>query len=324
MNYVNRFILVVTYMLGFSRINIAAAKVDAPFSYALHDTLIPTKKQEPQFLLARDNVKLAYYAFIAQEEHAVAVMYHGGGAYSNQGYQWVAEQLQQQGISTYCIDIRGHGRSEGLRGDAPSIEIVLNDIKVVTEWVRLQHENKPLYLIGHSAGAGLLMNYHTVYKDVKIKGYILLAPYLGPLAGTCRYEGDDKQSFVKKVRTWVFILNALSPVSWFWHIDAVYFNYADELLQKDPLYVTKYTYVMSSATTPYAIDTILKNWGDMPLSVYIGQQDEQFIPEKTVALFKKTNQETTYAAIVPEAAHLSLLQKAPELISNCIPPCTRE
>lgn len=294
----------------------SCAASESPFSYEIYNTLRPETEISPKSVSALDQTKLAYYAFSATQnkERAAAILYHGGGAYSTPAYQWVAQQLAQQGISTYCFDIRGHGNSAGRRGDAPSVNLVLDDIGIAINVVKKQHPTVPVYLIGHSSGAGLLINYHHQRTDPRIAGYIMLAPYLGPQADATRYT-NKPQSFVKSVRVWVFILNALLPVNWFNHFDAVYFNYPDHVLQADPKYVTTYSYVMSSATTPYEIKDMLAAWDSKPLWVFIGDKDEQFLPDQVVTLCKKA---TPNAHIIPDAQHLSILEKAPQLIADAI------
>lgn len=178
-----------------SLLSLSCTASQAPFSYEIYNTLIPATAESPKFLAAQDQVKLAYYSFRAPQhkERAAAILYHGGGMYSTPAYQWVAQQLAQQGISTYCFDVRGHGDSQGPRGDAPSFDAVLDDVSTAIDLVKKEHGDIPLYLIGHSSGAGLLINYHNKKTDERVAGYIMLAPYLGPQAGTTRYT-DEPQS----------------------------------------------------------------------------------------------------------------------------------
>ena len=74
---------------------------------------------------------------------------------------------------------------------------------------------------------------------------------------------------------------------------------------------------MACATTPYEIDTLLRCI-TKPTGIFIGENDEQFIPEKVVLYGEKlaTNQVTT--EIVKNANHLSILLEAPNLVANCI------
>lgn len=57
------------------------------------------------------------------------------------------------------------------------------------------------------------------------------------------------------------------------------------------------------------------NHNRKPLWVFIGDKDEQFLPDKVVELSKKA---TPNAQIVPGAQHLSILKIAPALIAEAI------
>ena len=68
-------------------------------------------------------------------------------------------------------DLRGHGRSEGIRGHFPSIEVVLDDIDRLIEQTRRRHAGLPLFLYGHSLG-GILVLYYGLKRRPDVKGVI--------------------------------------------------------------------------------------------------------------------------------------------------------
>ena len=108
-----------------------------------------------------DSVQIAYYEF-APKEKAIAclVFLHGGGANSKLGYLNLAQTLSEDyQIKTILMDLRGHGESAGRRGDAPSIYHVHRDISELL--ILVKEKDKPLYLGGHSSGAGTILNYST-------------------------------------------------------------------------------------------------------------------------------------------------------------------
>jgi acylglycerol lipase len=292
-----------------------------PFSFEELQNIPDFTMQSPQFLKASDGTQLAYYAFMPDAPSSVVIFYAGAGLYGNKTYQWVGECLQKHNnIGCYIVDIRGHGHSEGPRGDAPSIEQVFQDVDSFVIFVKQAHSNIPVFLAGHSSGSGLLINYnkHGHYVN-DISGYIFLAPYLGPNSNSLRQHNDPQQSFVKKVCAWVYMLNIFIPLNFLQHLTAVYFNYPQNMLDKDPLIVNSYTYAMSCATTPYDVQNLFAAL-KKPFGLYIGQEDEQFIPEKIVEyknLALDVN-DNSIAKIVPNAQHLSILLEAPKLIAETI------
>src|SRR5205807_1814406 len=156
----------------------------------------------------------------------------------------------------YLFDIRGHGRSEGPRGDAPSSKQVFDDVDTACDFVRKQHPGCPLYLAGHSSGAGLLINYAANSKKQNVDGYIFLAPFLGSDAGTdIKYEEKEKD-FVHKAKGWALIGHALSKGVLFAHTPAVFFNYS-ALQKNDPLLLSYYTCAMAFAVFPHNAKELL-------------------------------------------------------------------
>lgn len=281
---------------------------------------LPHVTISPRFLKATDSINLAYYPFLPKEEpSSIVILYHGSGLYSNNWYQWIGAGLQQktEEIGLYCVDMRGHGNSQGNRGDIPTTQQAFDDINTVINHIKKAHPNAKVYLAGHSSGASLILNY-SIQADPAIAGYIFLAPYLGPTSGTIRVR-DQKEGFIKKVRKWVFVACSFTDDRFFAHIPTIFFNYSKNLLQKDPLIITHHTYALTQALTPVdakALFTQLKK----PFALYIGDQDEQLIPEKIMPYkeYAKNVANTSIARIVPGAKHMSILVEAPALILNAL------
>lgn len=101
---------------------------DAPFEFNNHDTYYGSIK--PAFALSDDGVKLAYYHHKSGlNPNAIVILIHGAGAHGYMAdYQEIGQSIVNSGIDCYCIDIRGHGSSEGIRGSTPSKERVWQDI----------------------------------------------------------------------------------------------------------------------------------------------------------------------------------------------------
>ncbi len=286
-----------------------------PFSFKEIDAVEEFDLTLPLFLKVSGGIELAYYKFADSSSKKIVILYAGAGLYGNKTYQWVAKNLHEKyGIGCYIFDVRGHGNSQGPRGDAPSIERVWLDVAQAVKFVKKEHNDSKLYLVGHSSGASLIINYAAHTKHTMEDGYIFLAPYLGAKADVAKKPIAPYESFVKKARTWVYVLGMLFPKTFVGHWNALFFNYSAELLAVDPLIVPCYTYIMSSATAPYAIDDLLQKI-DKPVGFFIGAKDEQFVPEKVIA-YADLISTPVKTKIVEEAAHLSILLKAPQLIAD--------
>jgi alpha-beta hydrolase superfamily lysophospholipase len=277
--------------------------------------------QTHNILNANDGEKLAYYHYEVQNPEAIVIFYHGGGIYNNKAYQWIGYRLQQDhNIESYLFDVRGHGNSGGIRGDAPTIEHVWRDVDTAIEFVRTKHPDKKLYLAGHSAGGALLLNHSfQKQKNTNFDGYVFIAPYLGYNSGTLKEIKEPNKRFTKKFRLWVYILNSFINLNCLKHIRAIYFNYSQAARQADPLILESYTYAMSMALTTQNPQEIFANL-DKPFALYNGDQDEMFYPEKVIAykeLASKVKNQS-YAELLPGEKHISILVNSAELIAHGI------
>jgi acylglycerol lipase len=274
---------------------------------------------KPQFIKASDGIDLAYYTKVPQTKPIAALIFlHGGGAYSGAGYQHLARGLSEKyNTAVYLLDLRGHGDSGGPRGDAPSVEQVWNDLTLMIATVRKNNPGIPLYLGGHSSGGGLILNYLSWDKKADVDGYFFISPEFGYKSGTSRI--DSKTSFAK-VRTWVFVLSAISGGRLLGNTTAVYFNYPDAVLAALPLMLKSITRNMAVSITP---NHPQEQFGkiDKRFGLFIGDNDDLFVPERVVQFANYTNssvQKKSVNKIIENENHLSILLTADDLIGKTI------
>jgi len=107
---------------------------------------------------------------------AVICLVHGIGEHSGR-YVHVADRLTETGYVIFTFDLRGHGKSEGLRGHTPSYEALMQDISSLLEAANKKFPQLPLFLYGHSLGGNLVLNY-VFRRQPHFKGVIATAPWL--------------------------------------------------------------------------------------------------------------------------------------------------
>lgn len=291
-----------------------------PFSFHLPDQIKSFTPKSPQYIKATDGVELAYYDFIPTQLNALMIFYHGGGTWSTRLYQYMAQQLAQKyNIGSYLFDIRGHGNSQGPRGDAPSPEQVWRDISCAIDFVSSKHFHHQIILAGHSAGAGLLLNYNNWYKHPAVKGYIMLAPFLGAQSGTNYEHRDPAKRFVKHIRFLPLIINVLSRGFLCAHIPVIFFNYPKHQKLSDKHLLESYTCAMATAITPRDPKKLFEQL-DRPFVMVIGANDEQFIPEKviTYANCALRVRAQSHVSVLPNSTHLSIVVDAVDIIGQAI------
>jgi non-heme chloroperoxidase len=139
----------------------------------------------PVAIAARDGARLAVRVYDAPGNTVILAIHgsSGNGWY----YQPLAQFLSRKGKATvYTLDLRGHGKSDGRRGDVDYIGQLEDDVADVIAAIRARRPDARIVLLGHSAGGGLIVRYAGGGRGPAADGYVLLAPYLGPAAPTTK------------------------------------------------------------------------------------------------------------------------------------------
>jgi alpha-beta hydrolase superfamily lysophospholipase len=106
----------------------------------------------------------------------VVCLVHGLGEHSSR-YAHVAAALGEAGYVTLAFDQRGHGKSQGARGDAATYDEQMDDIKRLLAEAGERYPALPRFLYGHSMGGNLVLNY-ALRRRPSIYGVIATGPWL--------------------------------------------------------------------------------------------------------------------------------------------------
>jgi len=155
---------------------------------------------------ARDGTSIAYRAYPASQER-VAILVHGSSA-SSASMHNVAKALSASGISSFALDVRGHGQS-GSRGEIGYIGQLEDDLADFLTHLSKEHPQARPMLVGHSSGGGFALRVAAGPLGAKFERFILLAPYLGPFAPTTR---PDSGGWVKASVPRLVALGAMHQV----------------------------------------------------------------------------------------------------------------
>jgi alpha-beta hydrolase superfamily lysophospholipase len=128
-------------------------------------------------LETRNNLHLYGQAWEPEGEvKAVVSLVHGLGEHSGR-YLHVAEALCRPGFALLAVDLRGHGKSQGKRGDSPSYTVLMDDIGRQLEETSRRYSGSPCFLYGHSLGGNLVINY-ALRRKPELAGVIATSPAL--------------------------------------------------------------------------------------------------------------------------------------------------
>jgi acylglycerol lipase len=112
---------------------------------------------------------------------AAVISVHGFGAHSDLEAP-VGIYLATHGYACYAPDLRGHGRSAGRRGDVRAWREFRDDLDALLRLVAAREGGIPLFLLGASAGALVVLDYALVQSTpADLRGVVVQAPPLGRL-----------------------------------------------------------------------------------------------------------------------------------------------
>lgn len=267
-------------------------------------------------MLSYDNAKINYYQF-TPDKPAVAklIFIHGGGAHSRLGYFQLAQTLMDDfSIETFLIDLRGHGLSDGKRGDSPKVNSLYKDLNALIQKVNPK-KRIPTYLGGHSSGGGLLLNYSSWKKRTDVDGFLFVSPEFGYKSKT---ERENRVPFAE-VKIGKFVINGISQGLLMQHSKVVFFNYPKEILKDNPLILEAITVNMSKSLTPKNPIKQVQKIRE-PIALFIGENDELFEPKQVInyANLPLIKNNKTVTSIIPNQNHLSILNDIGTLLGQTI------
>lgn len=104
-------------------------------------------------------------------------MVHGYGNDISWTFQATPIFLAQKGFACFALDMEGHGRSEGVRGYVPNVDLVVEDCLSFFSSVKEnpQFNELPCFLYGESMGGAICLLIHFA-KPKGFDGAILVAP----------------------------------------------------------------------------------------------------------------------------------------------------
>jgi acylglycerol lipase len=224
---------------------------------------------------------------------AAVVLVHGLKDHSGR-YAALAERLAQQGFAVHAFDLRGHGRSEGMRVWVDAFDDYLGDLDLFVHRVQTDEPGRPILLFGHSMG-GAIATLYTLGHQADVKGLALSAAALatdvsGATAGGTR------------------LVAALSPNAAVFQLDLALFSRDPAMVaanQAAPLVYQPAAPARTARELLAAIDRVQQHMGDLtvPLFVMHGDADKVTPPSGSKALVDRAKSTDKVLKSYPGAFH---------------------
>lgn len=120
---------------------------------------------------------ILYRQWTMPDPEAVLLLIHGLGAHSER-WNFLAEFFLTNGISSYALELRGFGETEGLKGHVGSFNVYYDDILNLRDIILKENPNKKIFLLGESMG-GLISFMEVLRESAFFDGLICLVPAFG-------------------------------------------------------------------------------------------------------------------------------------------------
>jgi len=243
-------------------------------------------KEPYDLVTTSDGVTLFLRKWESQSPSNKAILIlHGITAYSGP-YEMFGKAISRAGFTAVGLDLRGHGLSEGNRGDYPSKERLISDLVETISYLKKQFST--LLLFGHSLGV-LTALITKINSNEKIDGLILMS------AGKTVKPGVYKKlSVLQKLKILgSSIFQPSKPV----------INYYREGISglDDPLFNFKYTLRFMRLVSFQDLD--LSEEIDCPVILGVGEHDEIFSVESAQSLLDEIPSKDKTFFIMPDSKH---------------------
>nr|MDO8110870.1 alpha/beta fold hydrolase [Candidatus Sigynarchaeota archaeon] len=238
-------------------------------------------------LTTSDGITLFIQEWKSKKPSDVAILiFHGITAYSGPYGQIIGKELTEAGMNILGMNLRGHGLSDGVRGDYPSRKRVIKDICEAIEFAKTKYAK--IIVLGHSLGA-VAVGLATNHCLDKIDGIILVGAGRTIRPGV--YKKPTASQKCKILATALF-----SPGK------RIIKYYRDGMMGlDDPLFNFAYSprFMMAlsvkSITFPSEIPC--------PVLMAIGENDEIFSQESARALLDEMPAKDKTIIVIPGAKH---------------------
>ena len=134
-------------------------------------------KNEELIIKSKDKYKLSCYLFNTKNPKAVIIMIHGMAEHKERYYDF-AKYLQKNKYTVLISDMRGHGSNAPILShisDKDGDKLLVEDIEVLTKYIRKKYKDKKIYIFAHSMGTiiarKVLQDNSKKYDKIVLSGY---------------------------------------------------------------------------------------------------------------------------------------------------------
>jgi alpha-beta hydrolase superfamily lysophospholipase len=257
-----------------------------------------------QAFIAKDKRKINAYKF-PKKSLTTIILIHGVKSEATDYLKTASMLHDATNAEVYAIDLRGHGKSDGQKGDVDYINQYADDINDIVTVIRKSKPKGKIILAGHSMGGGILLRYAMSNYTGKIEGLILFAPLIGhnspAFQKTPTTQNDTTEPSMKIHYARIVGLKMLNEINEH-QLDSLPVLFFNTSKNQAP---NSYSYRANISMAPEDYTAGLKAV-NVPMIVLLGGNDEAFnaiSQQKAI-----TTNSQAEVQIIESATHKSILQ----------------
>ena len=258
------------------------------------------------FLTTSDRQEIYYWAMNPPKAHGSLVILHGLGEHSGR-YKNFAKFLAKKGWAVYLYDQRGHGRTPGLRSYVESFDTLIEDLDQFIHFVRSQNKNRKPFLLGHSFGGQVAINYLARYGK-NIEGAVLSSPNI-QLAMRVPFLKRFFGKWISRVLPSLSIPNDIKA-EWISHDKQVVEEYEKDQLIQHKITLRLGNEILENLENIFDLAPKIK----MPVFFFHGSADKVTCPKGTEKFFNSIPSKDRELKIYPDFYHETLNEKGKEKV----------
>lgn len=252
-------------------------------------------------ITTRNNLPL-HYRYYSANSNDVMILVHGISE-DCQYLHPLAEFIATENLAhVYTPNLRGYGEPASKRGDVDYIGQHEDELMDLIKYIKEKHPEAKIIMAGHSAGGGTTLRMAQSKYKKEIDRYLLLAPFVHPLAPTVPRRNPNRNGRIKVGKlVLLYLLNTIK-IRAFNH-SLVYFSKKPKEKQHGGETLALSFRLFHSRYPEKYVEAIQAI--DKPALVIVGEEDEVFDASQYKALFSKYSKADTF--IVPNVNHDDIL-----------------
>jgi len=118
-----------------------------------------------------------HFKWSAKDPDFVLLLVHGMGAHSGR-WDFAADYFLKHNISSYSIELRGYGQTEGPKGHIDSFKEYYKDLLALCQVIKSENPGKKVFILAESMGALISFLFVLQHQDL-FCGLICISPAFG-------------------------------------------------------------------------------------------------------------------------------------------------